>query len=80
PGHVLVGGLLALERAVKPDAWVHLAIWLPLTVILSAYLLPRVKGALIGLQWAHRMHGFGEDGEPRDPLAPKLPDPGDRTV
>jgi uncharacterized protein (DUF983 family) len=23
------------------------------------WLLPRVKGALVGYQWAMRMHGFG---------------------
>jgi uncharacterized protein (DUF983 family) len=26
---------------------------------MSLALLPRVKGALIGWQWALRMHGFG---------------------
>jgi len=26
--------------------------------LLTALLLPRVKGALVGLQWATRMHGF----------------------
>ena len=29
------------------------------TVALSLYLLPRLKGALVGVQWAKRMHGFG---------------------
>jgi len=24
-------------------------------------LLPRVKGAIVGLQWAQRMHGFGRE-------------------
>ena len=33
-------------------------------VILSLLLLPRIKGAMIGLQWAKRMHGFGIDAEP----------------
>jgi uncharacterized protein (DUF983 family) len=28
-------------------------------VALSLYLLPRLKGAIVGLQWAKRMHGFG---------------------
>lgn len=60
-GHVLVGGALALEQAVHPALWVHLAIWIPATVILSLALLPPVKGAVIALQWAHRMHGFGGD-------------------
>jgi uncharacterized protein (DUF983 family) len=63
-GHVVVGGLLALEVAYHPPTWVHLAIWLPLLVIMSLVLLPIVKGALVGLQWALRMHGFGGD-EPR---------------
>lgn len=67
--HVVVGGVLVLEKAYAPPSWVHLVLWLPLTVILSLVLLPRVKGALVGLQWALRMHGFG--GETDDPV----PDP-----
>ena len=58
-GHVVVGGLLVVEKKFHPETWVQLAIWLPLTVGLSLWLLPRIKGALIGLQWAWRMHGFG---------------------
>jgi uncharacterized protein (DUF983 family) len=30
-------------------------------VTLSLYLLPRLKGAVIGFQWARRMHGFGDE-------------------
>ncbi|MDX2309126.1 MAG: DUF983 domain-containing protein [Hyphomicrobium sp.] len=71
-GHIVVGGVLALEQAYAPATWVHMVIWLPLTVILSLWLLPRVKGALIGLQWALRMHGFGGagnlDGAAGDPV------------
>lgn len=68
-GHVVVGGLLALEVAYHPPTWVHLAIWLPLLVIMSLVLLPIVKGALVGLQWALRMHGFGgeEPGPVQEP-------------
>ena len=58
-GHIIVGGLLALEQAYAPPTWVHLVIWMPLLIILSIALLPPVKGALVGLQWAFRMHGFG---------------------
>ena len=29
-------------------------------VALSLYLLPRLKGAIVGLQWAKRLHGFAE--------------------
>lgn len=71
-GHVVVGGVLMLEKNVAPPTWVHMALWLPLTVGLSLWLLPRVKGALVGLQWSLRMHGFG--GETDDPM----PDPSAR--
>jgi len=64
-GHVVVGGVLVLEQTYAPPSWVHMALWLPMTVILSLLLLPRIKGALVGLQWALRMHGFG--GETDDP-------------
>ena len=62
-GHVVVGGVLMLERAVAPDIWVHMVLWLPLTLGLSLVLLPMVKGALVGLQWALRMHGFALDAD-----------------
>ncbi len=63
-GHVVVGGVLALEKAFKPTSLMHLVLWVPLTLASSLWLLPRVKGALVGLQWALRMHGFG--GAPAD--------------
>lgn len=58
--HVVVGGILSLEQSYAPPTWVQLAIWLPATVISSILLLPRIKGALVGLQWALRMHGFAD--------------------
>ena len=66
-GHVLVGGALWLEQAVKPSLWLHFAIWMPLTIVLSLWLLPRIKGTLVGLQWAFRMHGFGSGKDPGTP-------------
>jgi uncharacterized protein (DUF983 family) len=70
-GHIIVGGLLTVEQAFAPPTWVQLAIWLPLTLVLSLVLLPVVKGSLVALQWALRMHGFGAG---IDPAAPS-PDP-----
>lgn len=67
-GHFIVGGILWLERAYAPPTWVHWVIWLPLILAGSLWLLPRIKGSLVGLQWALRMHGFGgvagEEGTP----------------
>ncbi len=60
-GHTIVPAILLVEKTIRPDLWTHAAIWLPLTIILSLAILPVVKGALIGLQWAFRMHGFDPD-------------------
>lgn len=57
-GHLIVPLLMALELTHKPPLWVHAAIWLPVTVIACLALLPPVKGAIVGLQWALYMHGF----------------------
>jgi uncharacterized protein (DUF983 family) len=59
-GHICVGGALAFE-----ELWPHSPLWLGaigwslLAMVLCLTLLPRVKGALVGYQWALRMHGFG---------------------
>lgn len=58
-GHVVVGAVLPVERAFMPPLWLHAVLWLPLTLAMSLWLLPRIKGAIVGLQWAFRMHGFG---------------------
>jgi uncharacterized protein (DUF983 family) len=57
-GHIVVGLMLAVEKTWAPDLWIHTAIWVPLTIILAIAFLPPVKGALVGVQWALRMHGF----------------------
>lgn len=62
-GHVVVGLMLAVEMAYHPPLWLHAAIWLPLTLLLALLLLPPIKGALVGLQWALLMHGFDPDAE-----------------
>ena len=60
-GHIVVSLVLAVEMAFRPALWLHMAFWLPLTMILTLLFLPAVKGALVGLQWALRMHGFDPD-------------------
>jgi uncharacterized protein (DUF983 family) len=57
-GHVIVAGVLMVEDLFAPPSWVHALLWIPLILGLSLLLLPRIKGALVGLQWAFRMHGF----------------------
>ncbi len=68
-GHLVVGGVLSVEKAFAPPTWVQLAVWLPMTLVLSLALLPVIKGGLVALQWALRMHGFGSG---RDPALPPV--------
>ena len=58
-GHIVVPLVLSLELTLHPPYWVHLVLWLPLTLALALGLIQPIKGAIIGLQWANRMHGFG---------------------
>ncbi len=60
-GHLLVPLLIASEVLLRPPLWVHAAIWVPVTIGLCLALLPVVKGAIVGLQWALYMHGFDPD-------------------
>ncbi len=62
-GHIVVSLVLVVEMAYRPPLWVHAALWLPLTVILTLVILPTVKGALVALQWALLMHGFDPDAK-----------------
>lgn len=63
-GHIVVPLVLTVEVALRPPLWVHMALWVPATLVLALLLLPRVKGAIVGLQWALRMHGFSEASAP----------------
>ncbi len=58
-GHLVVGAFSAVEAVTSLTMWQHLAIWVPLTLLLTLGLLQSVKGGVIGLQWALYMHGFG---------------------
>jgi uncharacterized protein (DUF983 family) len=67
-GHIIVPLILFVETRWHLSTVLHLSIWLPLTLLLSLLLLPMMKGAVVGLQWAMRMHGFDETDR-------SLPDP-----
>ena len=51
-GHIVIPAMLTVEIAYHPPVGLHWMLWIPLTLLLSFLLLPRIKGALIGLQWA----------------------------
>lgn len=55
----LMVAVLSADEAMP--LWMQAILWPGLVVGLGLSLLPRIKGALIALQWALRMHGFGEE-------------------
>jgi uncharacterized protein (DUF983 family) len=51
-GHLLLPAVLAVQTAID------------LTAVVTVALLQPVKGAIVALQWALRMHGFDGDPDP----------------
>ncbi len=73
-GHIVIGGIFFVERNYTVNPWLQFAIWIPVLLLLTLWMLPRVKGALIGYQWALRMHGFGSTAYEGADLAPVEPE------
>jgi uncharacterized protein (DUF983 family) len=59
-GHIVVPMALLIETNYAPPVALQLAIYLPFTLVASLLLLQPVKGVVVGIQWALRMHGFDE--------------------
>lgn len=56
-GHLIVPSMLILEELRHPPEWVHAVLWVPLTLLLTLVLLPRIKGAVIAVHWANQIKG-----------------------
>lgn len=73
-GHLVIPFVLWVDMAYEWPMWVNIAVWFPVTILLALALLPVIKGALVGLQWSLRMHGFGVESENGSlPYAPHHP-------
>lgn len=59
-GHLMAPLILWAFEVYRPEPLVLASIFTVGCVALSLYLLPRFKGAMVALQWAKRMHGFGK--------------------
>jgi uncharacterized protein (DUF983 family) len=59
-GHIVVAGIVLSERLTDWSMTTQMLIWPSLTLILALLFLQPIKGAVIGLQWALRLHGFGD--------------------
>jgi uncharacterized protein (DUF983 family) len=60
-GHIVVPIALWIETNYSPAVWLQLSTYLPLTFIMSLALLQPVKGTVVGMQWALKMHGFDDN-------------------
>ncbi|MRX51267.1 DUF983 domain-containing protein [Paracoccus sp. S-4012] len=57
--HLLSPILMIVFLAWRPSTASMVVGFLGAAVVMSLLLLPPIKGAFVGLQWARRMHGFG---------------------
>lgn len=62
---LVVGHLLAVMMhfgftQFRPDPLVFALVLTTVCVALSLFLLPRLKGMIVAIQWARRMHGFSD--------------------
>lgn len=58
-GHLMAPLIHVAFTHYRPEPLVLATIFTIGCVALSLYLLPRLKGLVVGIQWSRRMHGFG---------------------
>jgi uncharacterized protein (DUF983 family) len=58
-GGIVVALALLTEVRYQPPVWLHLLLWLPLTLVLVLALMRPFKAMLIALQYKHRRDDFG---------------------
>ncbi len=62
-GHIAAVAMHIIYFRWQPEPLIFFTILAVGSIGLSLYLLPRFKGAIIGFQWARRMHGFRNDAD-----------------
>ncbi len=60
-GHIMAPLMLIVFTVFRPEGWVMALGFSVVFLALALFLLPRMKGMFVALQWANRMHGFGDD-------------------
>lgn len=58
-GHIMAPLIHVLFTRFRPEPLLFASLLTVGVVALSLYLLPRLKGVVVAIQWAKRMHGFG---------------------
>ncbi|WP_047995948.1 DUF983 domain-containing protein [Puniceibacterium sp. IMCC21224] len=57
-GHLMAPMLLFVFTTFRPEPLILFTIFAVGCVSLSLYLLPRLKGVIVAIQWSRHMHGF----------------------
>lgn len=65
-GHLIAPLILLAFEMFRPDPIMLSVVFSIGFVALALFLLPRLKGVFVGLQWAKRMHGFGKGAQPAE--------------
>lgn len=63
-GHLMAPLLHFIFVKWQPEPLVTFTVLTVFSVGLSLYLLPRLKGVVVAIQWSRRMHGFGHNKRP----------------
>jgi len=58
-GFIVVGAALVVEVKYEPPMWLHLSIFLPLTLVVCLGMLRPLKGILVSLQYRNKA-GLGQ--------------------
>ncbi|RUU29425.1 DUF983 domain-containing protein, partial [Mesorhizobium sp. M6A.T.Ca.TU.002.02.2.1] len=53
-GFIVVGLALWMEVTLSPPLWLHLMLWIPLTLVLCLGALRLIKGVLLTLQYRNK--------------------------
>jgi len=61
-GFLVAFAALFVEIKFQPPIWLHLVIWLPLTVVVCLALLRPFKGVLLAAQFMNKASEAGRDG------------------
>lgn len=65
-GFIVTGGAMYVELAYQPSYWIHLALWLPLGVLVPAGMIRPTKAMFITLQYANKaQEGRLVDNKPK---------------
>lgn len=72
-GHLIIGLMLEMEFHLQIEPWMYAVTLVPLALIIPLVTLPSIKGAVVGMRWAARMHGFDPSNRHPDPALPTYP-------